>query len=308
MAEMFPLRGSILINGFWRSGTTWVQQVLARSYAAKTIFEPLAPSSQFPLQKRLFGSATPTAWRESFLPLSPELLKPEDVSYLDLAFAGCSPTRSKFPYLCRKSVAECFSRRLVIKCVRAHCLLGYMAERYDVIPIHVSRHPCAVVASFTASDWTWNFDQVDFSHLYPDSQPFEDARAEEERQVLHTYSASPMTSKTAALWALMERRATETPGVVSIRYEDLARNPEQEFRALGRKAGFALCKPLETDEDSPVTFSKRKGTEIEHRLTSWKHELPLEEQNSVRSVVEKIWPAGASLWFESVADGPVRRY
>ena len=302
MAKILPLRGSILINGFWRSGTTWVQQVLAKAYGAKTIFEPLSPSSQFPLQKRVFGSATPAVWRESFLPLSPEVFTPEDVRYLDLTFAGCCPTRSTFPYLCRKSVTECFNRRLVIKFVRAHCLLGYMAERYNVTPIHVTRHPCAVVASFALSDWTWNFSQVDFCQLYPDSQPFEDPRAKEQIHVLHEYSNSSATAKLTALWALMERRVAETPGVVSARYEDLVRNPEQEFPRLAGRVGATLRNPLETGEDSPVTVAQRKGIDIEQRLTSWKHELCFEVQESVRSIVEDIWPAGASLWFEASSD------
>jgi hypothetical protein len=302
MAKILPLRGSILINGFWRSGTTWVQQVLATAYGAKTLFEPLSPSSQFPLQKRVFGSATPAVWRESFLPLSPEVFTPEDVRYLDLTFAGCCPTRSTFPYLCRKSVTECFNRRVVIKFVRAHCLLGYMAERYNVIPIHVSRHPCAVVASFSASDWTWNFNEVDFSQLYPDSRRFEDPRAEELRQILHNYSESSAISKLAAFWAVMERRAAETPGVVFARYEDMVRKPEQEFQRLARKVGATLCNPLETEEDSPVTVAQRKGIDIDHRLSSWKHDLSFETQELVRSIVKKIWPAGASLWFETSND------
>ncbi len=31
---------AVVVTGFWRSGTTWLQQTLARLHNAKTVFEP----------------------------------------------------------------------------------------------------------------------------------------------------------------------------------------------------------------------------------------------------------------------------
>src|ERR1700744_1192686 len=33
----------LFVSGFWRSGTTWLQEYLASGFHAKTIFEPLSP-------------------------------------------------------------------------------------------------------------------------------------------------------------------------------------------------------------------------------------------------------------------------
>ncbi len=296
-AEFAPLQGTLLINGFWRSGTTWVQEVLARAYEAKTIFEPMAPSSQFPLQERIFGKEVPQAWREAYIPLSADDLGLEDVRYLDKVFRGYNPTRSGFPYLCRKTYAECLSRRLVIKFVRAHCLLGFMSERYGLTPVNISRHPCAIVASFNNTDWSWYFSDVDLDRMYHRMDPYSDAVAERDRDTIRQYgNAAPMI-KISALWALMERRVADTPGVVSMRYEDLARDPRRRFVELAQRAGVTLQHPLETENDSPVTVEGRKGVDIDARLNSWRHTLNDDEQQVIRRVVEAIWPEGAEAWF-----------
>jgi hypothetical protein len=37
-------RPVVFVSGFWRSGTTWMQELLAKSLHAKTVFEPLLPT------------------------------------------------------------------------------------------------------------------------------------------------------------------------------------------------------------------------------------------------------------------------
>ncbi len=55
---MQDLQGPIvLVSGFWRSGTTWVQECLAESLGAKTIFEPLSP--QEPRRRAFLASRFP---------------------------------------------------------------------------------------------------------------------------------------------------------------------------------------------------------------------------------------------------------
>ena len=39
------LSDTLLINGFWRSGTTWLQQTFVDAMDAKSLFEPFSPSA-----------------------------------------------------------------------------------------------------------------------------------------------------------------------------------------------------------------------------------------------------------------------
>jgi hypothetical protein len=39
------LKNTLLINGFWRSGTTWLQQTLVQALNAKSLFEPFSPAA-----------------------------------------------------------------------------------------------------------------------------------------------------------------------------------------------------------------------------------------------------------------------
>ena len=43
LARLNVARPVVLVSGFWRSGTTWMQECLAEALAAKTVFEPLSP-------------------------------------------------------------------------------------------------------------------------------------------------------------------------------------------------------------------------------------------------------------------------
>ena len=269
---------AVLVSGFWRSGTTWLQTSLAQALRAKTIFEPLDPSNFLPLHA---GHSGP---RRGHIPLSPDELSPADWAALDRAFRGISPCRSGFAYLCRDSLAEAFRRRTVIKFVRAQMLLPALIARYSPrATLHLSRHPMAVIASLLSADWSWSFAEVS---LPPSLLP----------TPLRDVPLLAPHQKIAALWAVTEQAALATPGVIPLRYDDMVLNPEQSMARLLATTGLTPCAPVDFHRDSPVTSDGRQGLSAAQRLTSWRSRLSPEIQSESAELLRLLWPEAAARW------------
>lgn len=46
IAYLVDPKDTLVITGFWRSGTTWLQDIISDHFRAKSIFEPLEPDVQ----------------------------------------------------------------------------------------------------------------------------------------------------------------------------------------------------------------------------------------------------------------------
>lgn len=138
----YDLRDTIVVCGDGRSGTTWIAQTLASLPGAAVLFEPLHP-------KRVPGvTEAGFTWRTY---VRPGTEWAAGRSVLEDAFAGRPLnlwTGSALTWPQRVT-------RWVVKCIRANRLVPWMSEwmqpRQRVL---VLRHPCAIVGSQIASDWT----------------------------------------------------------------------------------------------------------------------------------------------------------
>lgn len=135
-------RDTIVVCGDGRSGTTWIAQTLASLPGAAVLFEPLHP--------KLVPGVTEAGftWRTY---VRPGTEWPEGRRVLEAAFSG-RPLNSWTGSLLTRPLRV---KRWVMKCIRANRLVpwmsGWMQPRSRVL---VVRHPCAIVASQVASDWT----------------------------------------------------------------------------------------------------------------------------------------------------------
>ncbi|USD43117.1 sulfotransferase [Vibrio sp. SCSIO 43135] len=282
----------ILISGFWRSGTTWVQEVMAQTITAKTMFEPLAPNTFLPLHHGLPVKSS------AYLPLTSKVLTAEDLRLLDLSFSGVAPRRSNFNYLCRKTLQETLNRRVVVKLVRGQFLLPFLSERYDLpMVLHVSRHPMAVAFSMLRTNWAWNINEVDYSETY-----FREAKTEltvEQQDILNTlmeFSHETPERKVAALWALSEQFAYQQDCVRGFKYEELLQDPHTGFTAMANAVNQPVSGPIEAGKATAVTEADRKNIDTSARLHSWKEKLSVRQQNEIRSVLIDIWPEVTNQW------------
>lgn len=210
----------LVISGFWRSGTTWLQESLATSLGAKTVFEPLSP--MHPRRRAqiatLFDNDEDRL--QAFIP--PAGLDPAVWTLLDDACSG----RYGDPFLmsCRETVRESWRRAVVIKDVRIQNNLPDIHRRYGSPIVHIRRHPCAVAASLLAARWHWSFARVPLRRL--NLQSFGLSPGDEQR--LAGWDTDEV-SRIAVIWALSERRAAKSiedqPWSRMIAYEAFCANP-----------------------------------------------------------------------------------
>lgn len=160
------LEPPLLIAGSGRSGTTWVLDVLASAFGLRTIFEPLHPNAVRGAQayawrfvpptaepdgmeaffRRVFSGDLSTWWTDyrippyTLIPPARDLREPGALHKIYHSWRNAirqyqeyRPTRSR--------------PRLLVKCIRANLLLGWLASRFDARVLLLVRHPAAVVES-----------------------------------------------------------------------------------------------------------------------------------------------------------------
>ncbi|MGJ8583290.1 MAG: sulfotransferase [Marinosulfonomonas sp.] len=280
----------VIVSGFWRSGTTWLQQLVADAMDAKTIFEPLDPSTN---PATVLGQGEDC---RADIPFSPAELSNEDWHALDLAFQGISPNRSGFNYLCRRNYTEALRRQVVVKFVRSQMIFEALQDRYQPIAsVHLSRHPMAVIKSMEKTDWSWSFDDIDPARRYGQTPPLAQSVAKD-IAALKRDGHRQIYQKVAALWAITEKAMQAAPNVTSCKYEALVLDPETEFPALMRRAGLRIKNPVDFTANSPVTVSGRKNISTRDRLYSLCAYFSDAQQHEIATILRAYWPEVDDHW------------
>lgn len=293
-AQLRWARPAVAVTGFWRSGTTWLQQSLAATLRGKSIFEPLSPD--IPGYAALLGrfALGSRAARHAFVPFLDTTTDAATWRYLDRAFAGSS--QGGFALLSRRHVHEAFRRDVVVKCVRMSFGQSAVHERYGVPVIHLRRHPCAVVASLLQTRWSWSFEDVRLADILA---PLDiEARRSLEAQVPELehgllHHDRDAISRIAAFWAITERyvdqRLNGRPWAQILTYERLGAHPKA---VMGELCGF-FGRPRDdvvVTGDSPVTETASAGLRPQMRIDAWRGQLPANSIARVRAIVTELFP------------------
>mgnify|MGYP003649712064 CR=1 FL=1 len=278
------LRNTLLVNGFWRSGTTWLQQTLVDAMDAKSLFEPFSPAAGH--QWDQLGRPVSEASRNVYMPLSDNCLTPRDRIKLHLALRGVGT--HGYTHFLRHSGNRAWSRALVVKFTQLGFVLDEVADTHHVPIIHIRRNPAAIYASFKETDWSWRFEDVRFKQTYS-LQDFTKGTAEYERaDTLLRFDKSPV-HRLAALWSLSERAAQQS--IISgkahlVRYEDIV----GQGPGILNRLNISSVNIASNDTASPVTNSGRETLTVTERLNDWKKRLTRSEIDCIKSVSKDLFP------------------
>ena len=285
LAALGVSRPVLLVSGFWRSGTTWLQECFAEGLGAKTVFEPLSPME--PLRRDMLEDAFPTEdVLQAFVP-GPDQ---DPAFWRFFEAAACGRTGSRFSLSCRRSLRESWRTRIVVKDVRLHRNLRAVHERCAVAVVHIRRHPCAVVASLRAADWHWNFERVSLLDWpLPPADP----------GFLRECDADGL-SRLAAFWALHEREASSAlrsqPWAYEMTYEALVEAPEQQIEIAGAKLRLRMARRA-TPERPSASIDPRAFASVATRRTDfWKAMLTPSEIGRIEHVVSTLYPTWRAHW------------
>lgn len=164
-----------IIAGFGRSGTTWVQDVVAQSNHLRTVFEPLHPfllkgagldpagyhefdgndpELQAYIEKFLFGDFC-SLWAD-YRVISHNLLPRGDERWslkgLKRAIGQNRQAIRNVIHYRRQRKCE----RRITKFVRANMMLSWLQQTFDSRIVYIVRHPAAVVLSQMRAPRAWH--------------------------------------------------------------------------------------------------------------------------------------------------------
>ena len=270
-------RPVVVVNGFWRSGTTWLQECLTGSLGAKSIFEPLSP--QEPRRRAALAPRFPgdEDALQAFIP-GP---MPEGASEWRSFEAACRGLYGgAFLLSCRASLGESARSAIVVKDVRLHRNLAEVHDRFDVPVIQLRRHPCAVAASLIAADWHWSFARVRLARLVPEASE------------LRPYDTDGL-SRIAAYWAHVERQAAQALAGQAwgrtVAYEALAADPGVvvadlcDWLGLRRRGTPDFSRPAASVH--PDVFAARSTAP-----EPWRRSLSEAEVRRVEAIADDVFP------------------
>lgn len=288
--------GILVVSGYWRSGTTWLQQSLASILLAKTVFEPLHPAVTRELYREiLYGKDD--AFREIFLPwggAGPHSRQVEQ--FLGRAlWSKLPPVATR---ILRARRREALRPRVVAKVVRAHLCLRALRDAFHTPIIHVVRDVRAVVASIAMTDWAWQFDRLSLKEQLLDVDDGRAAYFDAWREQIVRYDRGDNVAKIVVYWALLERFVEESfplderNGIRLVRYSDLVHDPEASVSELLESLGFGSVPPerlAALRQDSATTSGDRKGgLSTEERIAGWATRLKPGEVRRIEDIVDEF--------------------
>jgi len=282
---------NLIVSGFWRSGTTWLQQNLAFMLRAKTIFEPFEPRV---LRARgiLIDGQAPSDDSPFLYPYFPFVGNdlssfPELYSLIKDGLNAQIP--GEWVRYCRIGPTDMFLRRIVLKLVRGPLCLAAIQNAFAIPVVHVYRDPRAIIASLRRSDWGRKLEEaISLKQQLLDPK---DGRAtffsRWADDIIELDKASSV-ERIVGYWALSEifvpsSCSNSTAPFVLVRYEDLLVDELASLHNILEQTGLAGLSHelLPYEGDSKTTSKQRLGASIETRLYGWKREL---NKNDIRLI------------------------
>lgn len=295
LAAQIDPAGSVVVSGFWRSGTTWLQECLAEILDAKTIFEPF--HFRVPATKKLFKyynlAKKPEPVRELFIPYcADKALAPYSLLYHYYDSALRADLGGHIVRLLRRDVAESYRPRVLVKFTRGQFSLPAAQNTFAMPVIHVYRDPRAIIASAKMTDWYWLFDHLSLKEQLLEPQ---DGRAQyfaRWSEAIAEYD-NDKVAKIAAYWAMTEifllhAFSHNSRRAMLVSYEELCRRPELMLEILEK---LNVQKKVNTDfgavsGDSFSTSQQRRGASSAERISGWNKVLSTAEIAMIESVAK----------------------
>ena len=287
---------TLVVSGFARSGTTWLQQSLATMLRAKTVFEPfhhLAATAE-PLHAALNISDKSIHVRELCFPYCGEPTLGEGPLYDAFAQSLQSVVPGFAVRILRTGVEESLRTRVVVKIVRGPLCLLSAQNTFSMPVVHISRDPRAVVASIRMTDWGWLYDHLS---LREQLLEIDDGRADyfgKRRDEILEYDRQDTLTRVVAYWALTEEflaQGYDNDGqrhrTWFLKFDQLCEQPDVAlgpmFKALGVDASSGQVASA-LGQDSAMTSRSRVGISREERVAGWRKILTRDEITTIESI------------------------
>ncbi|WP_446348050.1 hypothetical protein [Coleofasciculus sp. F4-SAH-05] len=304
-ADKIDISKCIVVNGFWRSGTTWLQDTLSAATNAKAVFEPFAPRAGY--FYKTIPEIKPPQHDPTFLNL---LIPYQDHNFregshlkliVDKALLDLLPHRNT-----QRSIRPIsyYSRdRVVVKFVRASLCLKAIYNDWPVSIIHIYRDPRALIHTIMRIQyWRAIFEQLSLSkQLLQINDGRKNYFSRWENDILEL-DQQDLSSRLAAYWALTEKYVVDSfqnqqnkNRFYIVNYDEMVlggsdylkivlEEMKMQFNPLALEKNWSITSPTSVEKKLPA-YGKRQSTD---RLYSWKSELNQSDQNAIRDIMKRF--------------------
>ena len=265
-----------LISSSPRGGSTWLAEVVQRASHRLMIWEPFHLGYNPDIEEDGFSWFNQLDWREELDPSDPryvyitKLLSGQDLS---------TKTLSKRELSLRDFLQF---QGLLVKCVNAGMMIGWIAENFSLPCLHMVRNPCAVVSSQLKHGAFGHVENEGFVKpsrflsTHPKFQDLLDGLNSQEELLAFT-------------WCVQNYTAIKdpAPSLKTVSYETLVTD-EQEMARVLEYFGCPIPEDLSslTEVNSKTTIDTSKSIRSVDRTTAWKKALPVAKIDEVFRVVE----------------------
>lgn len=293
---------SLVINGFWRSGTTWVQEIAAEMMNAKMVFEPFQARA-----KAIFGCLDELRPARRDYPFVNALMPylescPQDGKLRELIEGSLrGQLRSHHVRRGRPQLRDSLRDRVAVKFTRGSLCLTAISQCFQTPVLHVQRDPRAVIASIKKgyrSGWGEGaFDDFDLAtHLLGVDDGRRRYFVRWEREIVELQRQDDI-ARLAGYYCLTEQclddqLAQANPSrFIRLQYEDLLSAGPEKLRSSLESIGVRTV-PVSLERFSrksstayPAGKSRSEPADPGKTATKWKSLLTPAEQTSIEDVV-----------------------
>jgi Sulfotransferase family len=293
---------TVLVTGAYRSGTSWVGQMLAGP-GVWHLHEPFNPHQG--IWSEYFSYRRSSQSYSKLDEMIAALNSGEFIGLPDHIFLrGIAANRRGMP--ARVGLYKNAVRRVLIKDPIACLLSEYLVRNHGMTAVLVLRHPAGFANSLSELGWDT---AAQLANLLRNEELMEDWLHPYEDIMKQHSKKSNMESHTtllASLWTVMYGFAQRNDNFLIVNYEELCDAPEAEFEKLYQKLNLPL---LEEDRQRHASLTQgRKPSEVlspfdvvrdtKSTQKSWSRKLSEHDIESIRA----IWNVFSMPVFQSDED------
>ncbi|MES1952162.1 hypothetical protein S4A8_14959 [Salinisphaera sp. S4-8] len=299
---------SVVVTGFWRSGTTFLLEQLTQLWRAKPVFEPFQP--ELPGYRAVLDTLVPATMERGRTDhyLMPYALDDSLARYVSrvlrygLVDVRIQRSRSNLSAHGRgpRGVPESIMQhglamrpRVVAKFVRGALLVPALRQRLAVPVFHIRRCPHGVLASYKSAGWQdFQADRIGLRRLLLEIDDGRAAFFAPMATLIDELDKGNADQRLVAYWALTEKFVdAHAEHYIKVPYEALATG-EFDLAARLAQAGFDVKRARSDGFNSSTTSAHRAHLSARERVDSWRHKLSDEQIRQVDDIVARVGVRG----------------
>jgi len=313
----------LVIAGFGRSGTTWLQDALATANHLRAVFEPLNPDAVQGSRAHAYRFVNPDSeepdlyrflhhfffeefrslWADSRIVKQKLIVRPGDLASWESSRRVLRQYGRAFDYLKRYRKQRQNGRRIV-KFVRANMMLSWLKRAFDAKVVFIVRHPAAVVTSQLRSPASWN-PYARIEQFRNDSALLETL---DDRSRALLFRPCEDIETCTLLWCIENQEALRQARESKIHvvyYEDLVRDGARRWREITAVLGLDIVPQAElVARPSQQTWGQpTDDPALVRRYAAWKERIDGASARRIQATLD-----AARVDFYSIDDAlPINR-